>query len=191
MPGTSSASSRDRLPSMSSRTRAADWCCAIWPSAAKPSAQPPSGSCLHHAVLVASPNDGTPLATPTRWQDTVGWLANLLEHFPDNPLTFAASFVAEAIVWLAQRAAGGIPGLAAMDSAGTMIGVLQDAPGPAAKAYSALVANFSTEGGWRIDQPTTGVPLIPSDRIGCYGPGGNFARTAESIHHLNFFGRAE
>jgi hypothetical protein len=34
---------------------------------------------LGHAVLVASPNDGTPLATPNRWQDTVGWIANLLE----------------------------------------------------------------------------------------------------------------
>ena len=42
---------------------------------------------LGHAVLVASPNEGTPLATPERWSDTVGWVANLLELFPDNPFT--------------------------------------------------------------------------------------------------------
>ena len=32
---------------------------------------------LGHAVLVASPNDGTPLATPRRWEDTIGWIANI------------------------------------------------------------------------------------------------------------------
>jgi len=73
---------------------------------------------LHHAVLVASPNEGTPLATPTRWKETVGWIATLVDHLPDNPLTFAASWVSESIVWLAQRAAGGIPGLASMDGGG-------------------------------------------------------------------------
>src|SRR5262245_1366116 len=57
---------------------------------------------LGRAVLVASPNDGTPLATPRRWQDTVGWFANLLEMFPtDNPLVTGPEFVANALVWLA------------------------------------------------------------------------------------------
>src|SRR4029077_17646771 len=49
---------------------------------------------LGHGVLVASPNDGTPLATPTRWQDTVGWRANLLWLFPENRFTTEADFVA-------------------------------------------------------------------------------------------------
>ena len=44
-------------------------------------------------MLVASPNEGTPLATPKRWDDTVGWFANILEMFPDNPFTTGASFV--------------------------------------------------------------------------------------------------
>src|SRR5205823_2329275 len=50
---------------------------------------------LGQAVLVASPNEGTPLATPTRWEETVGWFANLVELFPDNPFTTAAEFVSE------------------------------------------------------------------------------------------------
>src|SRR6185436_18366810 len=42
---------------------------------------------LGHAVLVAAPNDGTPLVTPERWEQTIGWFANLLELFPENPWT--------------------------------------------------------------------------------------------------------
>ncbi len=49
---------------------------------------------LGRAVLVATPNEGTPLATPRRWEETVGWIANLLEMLPDNPFTTGAAFVA-------------------------------------------------------------------------------------------------
>ena len=52
---------------------------------------------LGRAVLVASPNSGTPLATPMRWQETVGWIANLVEYFPQNPLTLPAEWVSEAV----------------------------------------------------------------------------------------------
>jgi hypothetical protein len=172
---------------------------------------------LRHAVLVASPNDGTPLATPERWQNTIGWFANLLEVFPDNPLTFAAGFVADAVVWIAQRAGGSLPGIASMDSGGEMIAELQGPPGPPPSGYSALAANFlpgdellarmldvgidaffgsandlvvPSEGGWLID-PAAGGPAIPPDRIGCFGPGGNFPSNLPSVHHLNFFGRTE
>jgi hypothetical protein len=172
---------------------------------------------LRHAVLVASPNDGTPLATPKRWESTVGWFANLLELFPDNPLTFGAGFVADAIVWIAQRAAGGLPGIASMDASGEMVTELQGPPLPPASVYSALVSNFTptenimermadvgvdaffgvandlvvpSAGGWLIDR-ADGPPSIPSDRIGCFGPGGNFSPGLPAVHHLNFFGRAE
>ncbi|HUI94288.1 MAG TPA: CHAT domain-containing protein [Xanthobacteraceae bacterium] len=170
---------------------------------------------LGHAVIVASPNDGTPLATPKRWDDTVGWLANLDELFPDNPFTFAASFVAEAVVWLAHRAAGGLPGIAAMDAAGKQIEDLQGPPGPPPATFSALVANYTpepqlllrmldvgidaffggandlvvpSEGGWRIDRDAA-APAIGGQDIGCFGHGGNIA--GPSVHHLNFFGQAE
>jgi CHAT domain len=169
---------------------------------------------LGHAVLVACPNAGTPLATPERWSDTVGWLANLLELFPDNPFSTGAAFVANGLVWLARHAAGDIPGLHAMDSAGDLIADLQSPPGPPKDAYSALVANYNpagevllrmldtgvdqffgsandlvvpSEGGWRIDQP--GSSHLAATRIGCFGPGGNLA--GDAVTHFNFFSRPE
>lgn len=168
---------------------------------------------IGHAVLVASPNDGTPLATPNRWDETIGWLANLLELFPDNPFTTAAEFISDAIVWLAAHLAKDLPGLRSMDGAGDLVATLQLPPGPPAGVYSALVSNFHpsdaifaraidvgvdtffasandlvvpSEGGWRVDRD--GTAHIPGNRIGCFGPGGNLAATGGAqVHHLNFF----
>jgi CHAT domain-containing protein len=164
-------------------------------------------------VLVASPNDGTPLATPKRFDDTIGLIANLLEMFPDNPFTTGAAFVANGLVWLANHASGDLPGLQAMDADGELIATIQSAPGPPDRAYSALVANYQptgatlqrlldagidqffgtandlvvpSEGGWRVDRPPTG--LIPAAQIGCFGPGGNLA--PDSVTHVNFFSQA-
>lgn len=169
---------------------------------------------LGRAVLVASPNDGTPLATPQRWDDTVGWVANLLELFPENPFTTGAEFVANAIVWLARHASGDLPGLHSMDGAGDLIAQLQGPPGPPDNAYSALVANYHpaddvwrrmldtgidqffasandlvvpSEGGWRIDR--SGGPFIPASRIGCFGAGGNLA--PDTVTHVSFFNHQE
>src|SRR5262245_26733985 len=170
---------------------------------------------LGRAVLVGSPNDGTPLATPERWEDTVGWIANLLEMFPiDNPFTSGAAFVANGLVWIANHASGNIPGLHSMDGEGDPIAALQSAPGPPANAYSALVANYQptertlqrlldagidqffgsandlvvpSEGGWRVDRSTT--TFIPATRIGCFGPGGNL--TADAVTNVSFFTRPE
>lgn len=172
---------------------------------------------LGHAVLVACPNAGTPIATPARWQDTVGWFANLLELFPDNPFTTAAGFVSEAIVWLARHLSADIRGLHAMDMRGGPITELQRPPGPPAGAYSVLAANFEpdanlalrladlgldaffasandlvvpTEGGWRID--TGSAPAVDAKHIGCFGPGGNVASsTRTDVHHVNFFSQPE
>ena len=74
---------------------------------------------LGRAVLVASPNEGTPLATPKRWDEPIGWIANLLELFPENPFTTGADFVANGLVWLANHASGDLPGLRSMDGAAT------------------------------------------------------------------------
>lgn len=171
---------------------------------------------LGHAVLVASPNDGTPLATPSRWEETVGWFANLMELFPDNPFTTGAEFVSEALVWLASHLAGDLPGLRAMDGAGEMVADLQSPPGPPARAYSALVSNFHpdaalwqraldvgvdqffgsandlvvpSEGGWRIDRD--GTAHVAPERIGCFGPGGNLGANGAPVHHINIFNRPE
>lgn len=169
---------------------------------------------LGRAVLVASPNDGTPLATPQRWHDTVGWIANLLELFPENPFTTGAEFVANGLVWIARHASGDLPGLHSMDGAGTSIAQLQSPPGPPGDAYSALVANYNptekvllrmldtgidqffgsandlvvpTAGGWHVGQP--GKILIAASRIGCFGAGGNLL--GDSVTHIDFFGRPE
>jgi len=169
---------------------------------------------LGRAVLVASPNDGTPLATAERWDQTVGWMANLLELFPDNPFTTGADFVANGLVWLANHVSGDLPGLHSMDADGDPIAAIQEPPGPPADAYSALVANYHpsgqilprlldigvdqffasandlvvpSESGWRIDR-SSGV-FIPAARIGCFGPGGNLP--ASSVTHVNFFAQPE
>jgi hypothetical protein len=169
---------------------------------------------LGRAVLVASPNEGTPLATPERWERTVGWIANLLELFPENPFTTGASWVSEAIVWLARHASGNLPGIGSMNSAGGLIGELQSPPGPPADSYSALAANFApdqalwhrmldvgidgffglandlvvpTAGGWRVDKD--GTAYVAPERIGCFGTGGNLNAT-EPVNHLNFFAQA-
>ena len=169
---------------------------------------------LGRAVLVASPNDGTPLATPQRWHDTVGWIANLLELFPENPFTTGAEFVANGLVWMARHASGDLPGLHSMDGAGKPIGELQSPPGPPADAYSALVANYNptekvllrmldtgidqffgsandlvvpTAGGWHVGQP--GKVLIPAARIGCFGGGGNLP--SDSVTHVDFFSQPD
>ena len=165
---------------------------------------------LGHAVLVASPNEGTPLASPQRWDNTLGWIANVLEMLPDNPFTTGAAFVAHGLVWLANHALGDLPGLRAMDGNAELIDVIQRPPAPPASAYSALVSNFHpsgavmprlldigidqffggandlvvpSEAGWRIDGSDR--PHIPGTRIGCFGPGGNLP--GDAVTHAGFF----
>jgi CHAT domain-containing protein len=169
---------------------------------------------LGRAILVAAPNEGTPLATPSRWENTVGWIANLLEMFPENPFTTGAEFVANGIVWIARHASGDLPGIRSMDGDGELIRELQAPPGPPPDRYSVLAANYSpsgsvlkrmvdtgidqffntandlvvpSEGGWRVD--LSGGAFIPGNRIGCFGPGGNIDRV--DVTHVNFFSQPE
>jgi CHAT domain-containing protein len=165
---------------------------------------------LGHAVLVASPNLGTPLASSERWENTLGWIANVVEMFPDNPFTTGSAFVANGLVWLANHALGDLPGLRALDPHDDSIDAIQRQPGPPSSAYSALVANYHpgggivqrlvdigidqffggandlvvpTEGGWRIDRSSRS--HVPATRIGCFGKGGNLP--ADSVTHVNYF----
>ncbi len=168
---------------------------------------------LGRAVLVASPNDGTPLASPNRFEQFLNWLSNLIDLFPDNPFTSAAGFVAEALAWLAQAVQVDIPGLAAMNNQGAVIHELQSSSGPPPKAYSSLVSNFQpeknmltrmldvgvdlvfqtandlvvpTEGGWLVDQPASHV--VPGEQIGCYGQDGNLPNPPDGgVTHISFF----
>ena len=158
---------------------------------------------IGRAVLVASPNEGTPLASPDHVTQYTNWLSNVLELFPENPFTTGMEFVSEALSWIAHRIVGGLPGLASMDNKGDIIRFLQAAPGPPNQAYSALVANFEpdttvlqriidagadlffatandlvvpTEGGWRVDAGSGAAVTIPGERVGCFGLGGNLTQ---------------
>jgi hypothetical protein len=167
---------------------------------------------LGNAVLVAGPNQGTPLASPERWETLTSWIATLVDLFGENLFTFGVDFVCEALAWIASKVGGVIPGLAAMNPQGRFIAELQDLPLPTGR-LSALTASYEpdqsllaraadvgvdaffgsandlvvpTEGGWRVDVEH-GV-VIPSDRIGCFGPGGNLESAGkESVHHCSFF----
>ena len=166
---------------------------------------------LGHAVLVASPNEGTPLATPDDWQRSIGWVANVLDLFPPNPVTSNASMVAHWIAWFVKVGIAAAEGLSAMDVRGEQIRELQRPPKPTTDQYSALVANFEpnqnvlaraldlgidwffeaandlvvpTAGGWRIDKL---LDSIAPDRVGCFGPGGNISPTGNGPTHNSFF----
>ena len=168
---------------------------------------------IGRAVLVASPNEGTPLASPDHVTQYTNWLSNVLELFPETPFTTGMEFVSEALSWIAHRIVGGLPGLASMDNKGDIIRLLQAAPGPSNQAYSALVANFEpdttvlqriidagadlffasandlvvpTEGGWRVDAGSGAAVTIPGDRVGCFGLGGNLTQH-KPVNHVNFF----
>ena len=101
---------------------------------------------LGRAVLVACPNEGTPLATPDNWQATIGWIANLLDLFPPNPLASNASMVAHWIAWFVKRGIVAAEGLASMDVRGKQVQELQRPPKPALDRYSALVSNYEADG---------------------------------------------
>jgi hypothetical protein len=166
---------------------------------------------VRRVALVASPNEGTPLATPARFDTFVSWISNILDLFPDNPFTDGIAFVSDAIGWLAHRVGGSIPGLAAMDGHGQEITALENSARPAGVEYSALVSNYLPEqnllkrmadvgvsvffgsandlvvpsaGGWKTTSP------VPVSRIACYGNGGNLAQPAGSpVSHVSFFNR--
>ena len=172
---------------------------------------------LGRAVLVASPNQGSPLASPQQFDKLLSWLSNILEVLPDNPFTFGLDLVAEGLAWLAHHVIGVLPGVAAIDPHGEAIAELQAAPNPSSDAYSALVSNFQpdsnlllrmadvgvdlffqtandlvvpTEGGWRVDSASG--EFIPGARIGCFGAGGNEATAAGvAVPHTGFFSRRE
>ena len=169
---------------------------------------------MNRVFLAASPNEGTPLASPARWDRLAAWLANLGEMFPGGALAFGLDFAAEALVWMASRAGGTLPGIAAMDPAG---GFLEKLNAVAARPYevAAAVARYEprgsaarrlldaaagvffedpndlvvpTEGGARLGA----APPVPAEDVIRFGPGGNAgAATGAIVHHLNLFAQKE
>ena len=167
---------------------------------------------VNRVFLAASPNEGTPLASPARWDYLAAWLANLGEMFPGGALAFGLDFAAEALVWMASRAGGTLPGIAAMDPAGELVERLNAV---AARPYdvAAAVARYEprgsaarrlldaaagiffedpndlvvpTEGGARLGL----APPVPDENVIRFGPGGN-AGAGAIVHHLNLFAQKE
>jgi hypothetical protein len=174
---------------------------------------------LNHGVLVAVPNGGTPLATGRRWEDTFGLLSTLLDMVPDGPytpLTTAAAFIADGLVWLAGHLSGDLPGLEAMDADSALIAALQQHAEMPYPNYSAIGANYHpTQSVWQklldggvdgffagandLVVPTDGAlavdpggaRVIPVERVACFGPGGNLRMNAGDVHHLSILAQDE
>lgn len=168
---------------------------------------------IGEAVLVASPNYETPLATPDRWHHLLNWMANLLEMFPENPWSEAANWISDSLIWIAHRVAREIPGIGAMDAGRETILAMQEDPEPPSGAYSALVANYRAEDGIvqravnvgahavfatanDIVVPTEGVwrnrnairDYIPVDRVGCFGVSSNLLPSLQVPSHTSTTG---
>ena len=161
---------------------------------------------LGRVFLVASPNEGTPLASPARWDRLAAWLANLGEMFPGGALAFGLDFAAEALVWMARRAGGTLPGIAAMDPAGEFLEKLNavatrrydaaaavaryEPRGSAARRLVDAAAGVFFEDPNDLVVPTDGgthlgaAPPVPEGHAVRFGPG-------DAVHHLNIFAQRE
>lgn len=159
----------------------------------------PVGAAIGRAFLAAAPNEGTPLASPARWDELAAWVANLAEALPSGALAFGLDFAAEALVWIACRAGGALPGLSAMDPAGEFLAEL-NARSAGAPTYGAVVANFTPHGSLArrlLDAGADAIFQMPNDLV-VPTEGGlslgrariaarNTVRFEGGVHHLNLF----
>ncbi len=169
---------------------------------------------LGRAVLVASPNIGTPLATAQRFDQLISWWTNILELFPENPVSTTLDYLGEALIFIARHVVDALPGLEAMDMAGGPISVLNKSKAPES-AYSAIISGHRPQGvllnrmldlgvdgifGMANDLvvPTTGAwktddhaSWIPGGRIGCFGINLNSSSAKDGVIHTNYFSQPE
>jgi len=171
---------------------------------------------LGSAVLVASPNVGTPLATADRFEELLSWWANLIELFPANPWTTAADYVISGLNFLAHHLVDKMPGLEAMDMHNEMLGTLNKSPGaPAGSTYFVMASNYSPtknvlariadlgmdaffdtandlvvpcEGSWKVSAHPA---WVPGAQIGCFGLNLRNSATAEGVIHTEYFSQPE
>jgi hypothetical protein len=171
---------------------------------------------LGQAVLVASPNMGTPLATADRFDKLISWWTNILELFPENPFSTTIEYIGEALTFIARHVVDALPGLEAMDMAGDPISVLNTkSVAPPEAAYSAITSNHRPQGallarmldlgidgifGMANDLvvPTTGAwkteahpSWVPGARIGCFGINLNSASSQDGVIHTTYFSQPE
>jgi hypothetical protein len=170
---------------------------------------------LGKAVLVAAPNQGTPLATADRFDKLIGWWANLLELFPENPFTTTAEYLGAALNFMARHVVDALPGLDSMNMSGSQISALNAPPGPPPGPYSALISNYQptsnvlarildlgmdgifgmandlvvpSEGAWKTDERNT---WVPATQIGCFGKNLSSPAAPNGVIHTTYFSQPE
>ncbi|HYX54359.1 MAG TPA: CHAT domain-containing protein [Candidatus Limnocylindrales bacterium] len=170
---------------------------------------------LGKAVLVASPNIGTQLATADRFESLISWWTNILELFPENPFSTTIEYIGEALNFIARHVVDALPGLESMDMAGSQISTLNQPPGPPVEAYSTICSNYQPKGsvlarmldlgidgifGTANDLvvPTTGAwktdahaDWVAANRIGCFGLNLASASAAGGVIHTTYFSQPE
>jgi hypothetical protein len=170
---------------------------------------------LGKAILVASPNQGTPLATADRFDKLISWWTNLLELFPENPFTTTVEYIGEALNFIARHVVDALPGLDSMNSSGSQVATLNSSSAPPAGAYSALISNYRptgnvlarlfdlgmdgifgmandlvvpSEGAWQVDQRNM---WVPGAQIGCFGGNLSSSTAKDGVIHTTYFSQPE
>lgn len=101
-----------------------------------------NSSLFDTAVLVASPNNGTELASPAKLGRLLEALTNIVGAAPSNPLTDVLEVVLTVVKHLAVGALGGLDGLASMDPAMTWATEQLPDPTPYLNRYRAIGSNY-------------------------------------------------
>ena len=105
---------------------------------------------VRRIVHVASANHGTALATPSNLVPFIDRITTIVNLIPDGPAAMIEATLTSVLVVvkiIAKYGLVGVPGLAAMDSAGDFLGGFNSAELPT-EQY-AVAADFTPTGGWR------------------------------------------
>ena len=105
---------------------------------------------VRRIVHVASANHGTALATPSNLVPFIDRVTTIVNLIPDGPAAVIETTLTSVLVVvkiIAKYGLVGIPGLAAMDSAGDFVASFNAAALPAEQF--AVAADFTPSGGWR------------------------------------------
>lgn len=101
---------------------------------------------IRRLVHVATPNAGTVLASPGKWNTLLDVFTNLLALFPDSPGGVALEGVLEVVKQVATGVLGGLEGLAAMDPAGDYLRALNQGAGRHDGSVYAVASDFEPTG---------------------------------------------
>ena len=120
---------------------------------------------VRRIVHVASANHGTALATPNNLVPFIDRITTMVNLIPDGPAAVVETALTSVLVVvkiIAKYGLVGIPGLAAMDSAGDFLHGFNSTELPAEQF--AIAADFSPSGGWRA-MAVKSVQNVVVDRV--------------------------